>query len=287
VEMAYQRAEENEAWRELDAPATALFPWREASTYIRRPPFASRNSHSRLGLYRAHPLLVLGDDITTDHISPAGQIPGNSATAEYLVSRGEDPQDLNVFASRRGNWEVMLRGLFTNKSVRNLLDPGLAPGSTIHAGSGAAMPLWVAAQRYATEGASLVVVAGERYGTGSSRDWAAKGLWLLGVRAVLALTFERIHRSNLIGMGIIPLQLPAELSPAALALAARDTLEIAADPATLAPGARVAVTVRRAGEAVDQSFVTTAAIETALEVELLREGGILPYILRRSVSENV
>ena len=287
VEMAYQRAEENEAWRKLDAPATALFPWREASTYIRRPPFASRNSQSRLGLYRAHPLLVLGDDITTDHISPAGQIPGNSATAEYLVSRGEDPQDLNVFASRRGNWEVMLRGLFTNKSVRNLLDPGLVPGSTIHAGSGAALPLWVAAQRYATEGTSLVVVAGERYGTGSSRDWAAKGLWLLGVRAVLALSFERIHRSNLIGMGIIPLQLPAELSPAALGLAARDTLEIAADPAALAPGARVAVSVRRAGEAVDQSFVTTAAIETALEVELLREGGILPFILRRSQSENV
>lgn len=282
VEEAYQQAEENEAWRELDAPDTALFPWNEASTYIRRPPFASGNSRSRLGVFRAHPLLALGDDITTDHISPAGQIPGRSATAEYLVSRGEDPKDLNVFASRRGNWEVMLRGLFTNKSVRNLLDPALAPGSTIHAGSGTVMPLWVAAESYAAEGASLVVVAGERYGTGSSRDWAAKGLWLLGVRAVLALSFERIHRSNLIGMGIIPLQLPPEFAPAALALASRDTLEIAADATTLAPGARVAVTVRRAGGAVDQSFVTTAAIETALEVELLREGGILPYILRRS-----
>ena len=287
VEQAYQQAEENEAWCELDAPDTALFPWNEASTYIRRPPFASRNSRSRLGVYSAYPLLVLGDDITTDHISPAGQISGGSATAEYLVSRGEDPKDLNVFASRRGNWEVMLRGLFTNKSVRNLLGPGIAPGSTIHAGSGALMPLWVAAERYAAEGDSLVVVAGERYGTGSSRDWAAKGLWLLGVRAVLALSFERIHRSNLIGMGIIPLELPVQFAPAVLGLVSGDTLEIAADQATLAPGAPVAVTVRRAGETVDQSFAATAAIETALEVELLREGGILPSILRRSLSEGV
>ena len=283
VEKAYQQAEGNRAWQELDAPDTALFPWNDASTYIRQPPFASRNSHSRLGLYRAHPLLVLGDDITTDHISPAGQIPGKSAAAEYLVSRGEDPEDLNVFASRRGNWEVMLRGLFTNKSVRNLLDPRLPPGSTIHAGSGAVMPLWVAAERYASEGTSLVVVAGERYGTGSSRDWAAKGLWLLGVRAVLALSFERIHRSNLIGMGILPLQMPVEFPPAKLALTAQDTLEIEADPATLAPGALVAVTVRRgAGGSVDRSFTVTAAIETALEGKLLREGGVLPYILRRS-----
>ena len=284
VGEAYQQAEENEAWRGLDAPDSALFPWSEASTYIRRPPFASRNSRSRLGIYRAHPLMVLGDDITTDHISPAGQIPGRSAAAEYLVSRGENPEDLNVFASRRGNWEVMLRGLFTNKSVRNLLATGIAPGSTIHAGSGTVMPLWMASERYAADGDSLVVVAGERYGTGSSRDWAAKGLWLLGVRAVLALSFERIHRSNLIGMGIIPLQLRPEFGPAELGLASADTLEIAADPVTLAPAARVAVTVRRAGETVGQSFVATAAIETALEVELLREGGILPYILRRSLS---
>ena len=285
VEKAYQQAEGNEAWQELDAPGTALFPWSEASTYIRRPPFASCNSHSRLGIYRAHPLLVLADDITTDHISPAGQIPGQSAAADYLVSRGEDPEDLNVFASRRGNWEVMLRGLFTNKSVRNLLDPRLSPGSTIHAGSGAVMPLWLAAERYAAEGTSLVVVAGERYGTGSSRDWAAKGLWLLGVRAVLALSFERIHRSNLIGMGIVPLQLPAEFAPGKLALTAGDTLEIGADPGTLAPGTVVAVTVRRgSGGGVARSFTVTAAIETTLEVELLREGGVLPYILRRSVS---
>jgi aconitate hydratase len=286
IRIAYERAEENEIWRELDAPSTPLFPWNEASTYIRRPPFASRKSHSRLGSYTAHPLLVLGDDMTTDHISPAGHIPAQSAAAEYLVARGEDPKDLNVFAARRGNWEVMLRGVFTNRSVRNLLDPCLPPGSTVHAGSGSPMLLWLAAERYGSEGSSLVVVAGERYGTGSSRDWAAKGLWLLGVRAVLALSFERIHRSNLIGMGIIPLQLPAQLTPATLALAARDTLEIKADPATLSPGARVPVIVHRTGDAgatsIGPSFMATAAIETALEVDLLVEGGILPYILRQS-----
>ena len=269
IQLAYQQAHENESWRELDAPSTPLFPWRETSTYIRRPPFASRKSHSRLGSYKAHPLLVLGDDITTDHISPAGHIPANSAAAQYLVARGEDPKDLNVFAARRGNWEVMLRGVFTNRSVRNLLDPRLPPGSTIHASSGSPMPLWLAAQSAESEGTSLVVVAGERYGTGSSRDWAAKGLWLLGVRAVLALSFERIHRSNLIGLGIIPLQLPAQFTPAKLALAARDTLEIKADPTILSPGACVPVIVHRAGDAgatsIDQSFMATAAIETALE----------------------
>jgi aconitate hydratase len=289
IQTAYKRAEENEIWRELDAPSTPLFPWSETSTYIRRPPFASRKSESRLGSYTAHPLLVLGDDITTDHISPAGHVPAKSAAAQYLVVRGEDPKDLNVFAARRGNWEVMLRGLYTNKSVRNLLDPNLPAGSTIHASSGSSLPLWLAAELYDSEGTSLVVVAGERYGTGSSRDWAAKGLWLLGVRAVLALSFERIHRSNLIGMGIVPLQLPAELSAAKLALNARDTLEVKAEPALLSPGARVPVVIRRGGGALaasaEQSFVATAAIETALEVELLVEGGILPYILRRSLRE--
>jgi aconitate hydratase len=150
------------------------------------------------------------------------------------------------------------------------------------------MPLWLAAERYESEGASLVVVAGERYGTGSSRDWAAKGLWLLGVRAVLALSFERIHRSNLIGMGIIPLQLPPQLTPAKLALTVRDTLEVLADPAVLSPGARVPVIIRRGGHvgtaASDQPFMATAAVETALEVDLLREGGILPYIISRAES---
>jgi aconitate hydratase len=219
-------------------------------------------------------LLVLGDDITTDHISPAGQVPTDSVSARYLVARGENPQDLNVFAARRGNWEAMLRGLFTNNSVRNLLAPNIPPGSTIHAGSGAVLPLRLAAERYRAEGESVVVVAGERYGTGSSRDWAAKGLWLLDVRAVLALSFERIHRSNLIGMGILPIVLPERM-----ALTIDDTIAIDATHTHIAPRAGVAVCIQRRSGKTD-SFTAAIAVETALEVELLKDGGILPHILR-------
>lgn len=281
VSRSYERAEQNELWQALDAPATPLFPWDQHSTYIRRPPFAAAAKASSLGRYVAHPLLVLGDDITTDHISPAGQIPTGSDAAAHLIARGENPNDLNVFASRRGNWEVMLRGLYTNRSVRNLLDPSLPAGTTLHSGSPAALPLWQAAERYKTDGQSVVVIAGERYGTGSSRDWAAKGLWLLGVRAVLALSFERIHRSNLIGMGILPLYLPAQLSPSALALKVADTLEINASPNQIVPGSVIMISIRRANGGVE-TFATHAAVETALEVELLKAGGILPYILKRA-----
>jgi aconitate hydratase len=281
---AYEQAEENEVWRRLDAPSAPLFPWDEASSYIRRPPFASALGESRLGSYVAHPLLVLGDDVTTDHISPAGQIIQGSDAAEYLVAHGEDPEDLNVFAARRGNWQVMLRGLFTNQSVRNLLEPDLQAGTTVYAGTGSVLPLRLAAERYQSEGTSVVVVAGERYGTGSSRDWAAKGLWLLGVRAVLALSFERIHRSNLIGMGILPIILPTEWSPSRLGLAAGDMFQIDAGPSRLLPAAPLSVSLRRRfGELC--SITATAAVETALEVSLLRDGGILPHILRRFSKE--
>lgn len=280
VSESYERAEQNELWQALNAPATPLFPWDDASTYIRQPPFAVADSAPALGHYVAHPLLVLGDDITTDHISPAGQIPAGSDAAAHLIARHEDPHDLNVFASRRGNWEVMLRGLYTNRSVRNLLDTTLSAGTTRHAGSQTALPLWQAAARYRDEGASVVIVAGERYGTGSSRDWAAKGLWLLGVRAVLALSFERIHRSNLIGMGILPLHLPAQYSPTELALVSGDTLDI--DAQHITPSAPVSVAIRRTNGCTTR-FVAQAAVETALEAELLRAGGILPYILRRNL----
>jgi aconitate hydratase len=226
---------------------------------------------------------VLGDDITTDHISPAGAVPPRSEAAEYLVERGENPRDLNVFASRRGNWEAMVRGLFTNKSVRNLLDPQITPGFTIHVGSGEHLPLFRAAERYANEGASVVVVAGGRYGMGSSRDWAAKGVALLGARAVLASSFERIHRSNLIGMGILPLRLPAERHPNDLHLRPGDQILIDADPAKISPRGAVLVTIRRAS-GTSETFTAIAAIETGLEVEILRGGGIIPLILRRVVN---
>ncbi|MCG7393430.1 aconitate hydratase AcnA [Microvirga sp. ACRRW] len=279
-ETAYAKAEASETWRALDAPATTLFPWDEDSTYIRRPPFAGFGKGTLLGSYAAHPLLVLGDDITTDHISPAGQIPQTGETAEHLVERGDNRRDLNVFASRRGNWEAMVRGLFTNKSVRNLLDPQIAPGFTIHVGSGEHLPLFRAAERYAQEGASVVIVAGERYGMGSSRDWAAKGVALLGARAVLASSFERIHRSNLIGMGILPLRLPGDRHPDTLQLRPGDQIFIEADPHRISPRCPVSVTIHRASGATE-TFAATAAIETGLEVEILMSGGIIPLILQR------
>ncbi|WP_249688705.1 aconitate hydratase AcnA [Microvirga sp. 3-52] len=280
---SYDEAEASETWRALDAPATDLFPWDPGSTYIRRPPFAGFGKGTLLGTYAAHPLLVLGDDITTDHISPAGQVPQVGEAAEYLVERGENRRDLNVFASRRGNWEAMVRGLFTNRSVRNLLDPQIAPGFTIHVGSGEQMPLFLAAERYAAEGAPVVVVAGERYGMGSSRDWAAKGVALLGTRAVLASGFERIHRSNLIGMGILPLRLPVERHPGTLHLRPGDQILIEADAAAISPRCPVPVTVRRAA-GTRETFIAIAAIETGLEVEILRSGGIIPLILQRVVN---
>lgn len=277
---SYDAAEASEAWKDLPAPTSALFPWDETSTYIRRPPFANIGRGTRLGVYEAHPILVVGDDITTDHISPAGAIPPTGDAGRHLIERGENPIDLNVFSSRRGNWEVMIRGLFTNKTVRNLIGEDIPPGSTIHAGTGEVLSLWEAAQRYKAEGRATVIVAGERYGMGSSRDWAAKGVALLGVRAVLTSSFERIHRWNLIGMGVLPLRLPTGTTPETLGLSADATIIIEADPSSISPRAAIAVGIRHADGSL-VSLDATAAIETHAEVEILRAGGVLPLILER------
>ncbi|MGO4677644.1 aconitate hydratase AcnA [Bosea sp. 2YAB26] len=280
---AFAQASASRSWKELDAPASAGFPWDPSSTYLRPPPFARADQPARLGHYSAHPLIVLGDDITTDHISPAGQIPSESEAAQWLIAQGEDAQDLNVYASRRGNWEVMLRGLFTNRTVVNRLAPRIAPGSTIHVPSGETLPLWRVAERYRQSGKAMVVVAGERYGTGSSRDWAAKGLGLLGVAAVLAESFERIHRSNLIGMGILPLSLAAGEGVEALALAPGDMIEIEAMPHAILPRCKVPARLhRKAGRT--QPLFLRAAVETALECATLRAGGIIPLILGRHLT---
>jgi len=279
---AYDEAEASKAWHDLDAPTTTLFPWEEASTYIRRPPFAGFGNGSLLGTYDAHPLLVVGDDITTDHISPAGAIPAQSETGRYLVDRGEVPTDLNVYASRRGNWEAMVRGLYTNRTVLNLLGKNIPPGSTVHAPSGDVLPLWSAANRYAESRQPVVIVAGERYGMGSSRDWAAKGASLLGARAVLAKSFERIHRSNLIGMGILPMRLPENWGPDELALKPGDFISVNADAELIAPRCPIDIVVHRRG-LENITLVASAAIETAAEVDMLRAGGILPLMLKNLV----
>ncbi|WP_455274971.1 aconitate hydratase AcnA [Rhizobium herbae] len=279
--LAFAEAEGNSAWAKLDAPSSTLFPWDPCSTYIRRPPFVSVDEPARTGKYRARPLLVLGNDITTDHISPAGQIPRKGRAGDYLVERGDNPKDLNVFAARRGNWEVMMRGLFTNRTVVNLLDQKLTAGTTVHAQSGDVLPLWHAAERYAVDSVPVIIVAGERYGAGSSRDWAAKGVALLGARAVVASSFERIHRSNLIGMGVAPLLLPTGLGPETLRLSVLDWIEIDVRPECLAVRCLIDVRIYRSnGEIVD--LKCRAAIETEQEIAILKAGGIMPFILRRA-----
>ncbi len=279
----FEIAERNPEWHALAAPQGDRFPWNPASTILRRPPFASVEAGSMLGRYSAHPLLVLDDDITTDHISPASAIPRDSLVADFLVERGDDRNDLNVFASRRGNWEVMLRAAFHSKSLVNLLCPGVPVAHTVHAPSGDVLPIWEVAQRYRDEGEAVVLVAGERYGTGSSRDWAAKGQRLLGVRAVLAASFERIHRSNLIGMGILPLRLPAEMHPRKLKLQPGDRLAVEAPSELITPRCEVEVSLLRA-DGTTQPVRCRAAVETQFEVELLQCGGVIPAILRRTMA---
>ena len=279
---AFALASQNPQWQALAAPSTPLFPWDPKSTALKRPPFASLDQGSQLGRYIAQPLLVLGDDITTDHISPASAIPPDSLVADHLVERGDQRHDLNVFASRRGNWEVMVRAAFHSKSLVNLLRIGMPVAHTLHVPSGEVQPIWDVAERYRAAGQAVVLVAGERYGTGSSRDWAAKGQRLLGIRAVLAVSFERIHRSNLIGMGILPLRLPAGVTPQTLQLQPGERIEVDAAPAALAPRGAVTVYVHRLDGLV-LTLQAAAAVETQREVALLRDGGVIPAILRQFV----
>ncbi|MFM0203706.1 aconitate hydratase AcnA [Paraburkholderia fungorum] len=280
---AFAIASDNPLWHGLKSPESARFPWDPNSTALRRPPFASLTEGSQLGRYSAYPLLVLGDDITTDHISPASAIPKDSFVADFLVERGDDRNDLNVFASRRGNWEVMVRAAFYNRTLVNLLYRDAPVAQTLHVPSGDVLPVYEAAKRYHDAGTSVVLVAGERYGTGSSRDWAAKGQRLLGIRAVLAVSFERIHRSNLIGMGILPLRLPEGFNPATLNIQPGDKIEVDADVNLLAPRCAIPVRIARADGSVT-TFNATAAVETQLETRLLRSGGVIPLILQKTIA---
>ncbi|WP_454654878.1 aconitate hydratase AcnA [Bosea beijingensis] len=277
-DAAYQEAATRPLWVDLDAPDGARFPWDQASTYLRRPPFVQPQGQPSMAGH-ARPLIVLGDDVTTDHISPANQIRPDSAAGRHIIAQGGDPADLNVFASRRGNFEVMIRGAFTNRMAVNRLLPAGAPaGFTRHEPSGEIVSLTEAAERYTSENTTLVLVAGERYGMGSSRDWAAKAVALLGVRAVIAASIERIHRTNLIGMGILPLLLPAGVHPDTLDIGSADLFAIDLEPGRLAPRCAVPLTIiRPSGEAV--AITLRAAIETSLEITLLKSGGLIPHVL--------
>jgi aconitate hydratase len=264
-------------WQGLDVPGGDTFAWDPESTYVRRPPYFDglpAEPAPLTDIAGARVLAMLGDSVTTDHISPAGAIKRDGPAGRYLSEHGVAPKDFNSYGSRRGNHEVMIRGTFANIRLRNQLAPGTEGGVTLHLPDGEQTFIYDAAQHYAADGVPLVVLAGTEYGSGSSRDWAAKGTALLGVRAVIAQSYERIHRSNLIGMGVLPLQFRDGDSVASLGLTGHETFEIAG----LAGGGEIPreVMVR----ADEKSFVATVRIDTPGEADYYRHGGILPYVLR-------
>jgi aconitate hydratase len=263
-------------WRELDIPYGNLYDWDDASTYIRRPPYFDGMKpvpDTIEDIVGARCLVAVGDSVTTDHISPAGAIKLDSPAGRYLIERGVERKDFNSYGSRRGNHEVMVRGTFANVRLRNMLVPGSEGTWTVHVPTGEDMTIFEASQRYLEEGVPLIVLAGKEYGSGSSRDWAAKGPKLLGVRAVLAESYERIHRSNLLMMGILPLQFQRADSRESLGLTGREEFSITG----VENGEARDVTVR----ADEREFGATVRLDTPREREYLRHGGILPYVLRR------
>lgn len=278
---AFAAATDSKLWKSVETPLGPLYPFEENSTYLRKPPFTAFKPREPLKGFTGHPVLVLGDDITTDQISPASAVPARSEAGRYLIERGEDPKDLNVYSSRRGNFEVMVRGLFTNRSVVNRIASDVAPGNSVDPRTGEHLPLYQLAERLSSRGEHGVILAGERYGAGSSRDWAAKGTALIGVRAVIAKSFERIHRTNLIGMGIVPLKAPEGIEPQELGLRSGDLVEISFEAGALQPRCKVPVTLHYR-DAQSYTFEAVAQIETALETQLLEKGGIIPFILDRA-----
>ncbi|MCW5889105.1 MAG: aconitate hydratase AcnA [bacterium] len=274
--------EGDEHWRRLPVPTGDRYAWDEASTYIKSPSFCAeitREASPVTDVAGARVLALLGDSITTDHISPAGSIKADSPAGRYLVGLGVQPKDFNSYGARRGNHEVMVRGTFANIRIRNQLVPGVEGGVTTHMPSGERMAIYDAAVRYQQDGVPLIVIAGKEYGTGSSRDWAAKGTLLLGVKAVLAESYERIHRSNLVGMGVMPLEfLPGE-SAASHGLTGRETFDVAGLASDLKPKKKVTVTATAEG-GTTKTFQAIARVDTPDDVEYYRQGGLMPYVLR-------
>ncbi|MFO7299585.1 MAG: aconitate hydratase AcnA [Actinomycetes bacterium] len=272
----------SEEWRAIETEESDLYNWDENSTYIQEPPFFENLTPEASPIQPisgARVLALLGDSVTTDHISPAGSIAVSSPAGQYLISKGVQPAMFNSYGSRRGNDRVMTRGTFANIRVRNQIAPGTEGGWTTDFLDGEVKPIYDAAMHYQEEGVPLVVIAGEDYGMGSSRDWAAKGTFLLGVRAVIAKSFERIHRSNLVMMGVLPLQFLEGEGPETLGLDGTEVYDIAVDDA-FAPRQNVVVTATRA-DGTKVTFETVARVDTPIEVEYLRHGGILHFVLRR------
>jgi aconitate hydratase len=278
----------DERWRALPVPeGSSLFAWDDASTYVRRPPFfegMSLEPQPLSAIRGARVLVSVGDSVTTDHISPAGSFPSNSPAGQYLIDHGVSVRDFNSYGSRRGNHEVMMRGTFGNIRLRNQLVPGKEGFWTEYLPTGEEMTIYDASMRYQAEGTPLLVIAGKEYGSGSSRDWAAKGPMLLGIRATLAESYERIHRSNLVGMGVLPLQFKPGESRESLGLTGRETFDIQGLDGELKPRQEIAVhVIREDGSAFD--FSAIARLDGPVDLDYYRQGGILPAVVRRLVRE--
>ncbi|HEY3203844.1 MAG TPA: aconitate hydratase [Thermoanaerobaculia bacterium] len=275
----------NPLWKEIHGATGIVYAWDPASTYIQEPPFFESFSVDPgpiTDIVGARPLAIFGDSVTTDHISPAGAIKKSSPAGLYLQSLGVKPEDFNSYGSRRGNDRVMTRGTFANVRIKNLMVPGVEGGVTRHQPSGDQMAIYDAAMRYQDEGIPLVVVAGQEYGTGSSRDWAAKGTRLLGVRAVIAQSYERIHRSNLVGMGVLPLQFPEGIDARTLHLDGSEVFDLPGLEGGLKPRQETRLRIHRfQGESSEVAL--RVRIDTAIEVDYYRHGGILPYVLRQLI----
>ncbi|MEN5029979.1 aconitate hydratase AcnA [Pseudomonas sp. Ps21-P2] len=277
----------DEQWQAIEVPEAATYVWQPDSTYIQHPPFFEDVAGPLpviADVQQARVLAVLGDSVTTDHISPAGNIKLDSPAGRYLRSKGVEYKDFNSYGSRRGNHEVMMRGTFANIRIRNEMLGGEEGGYTLHVPTDEKLPIYDAAMRYQDEGTPLVVIAGQEYGTGSSRDWAAKGTNLLGVKAVIAESFERIHRSNLVGMGVLPLQFKAGESRKTLGLTGKEVLNITGlTGATLQPGMSLAVQITRE-DGQQENINVLCRIDTLNEVEYFKAGGILHYVLRQLIA---
>jgi aconitate hydratase len=274
----------DEIWRAIEAPAGDRYAWSGQSTYIRKPPFfdrVERAPKAPADIRGARVLALLGDSVTTDHISPAGSIATKSPAGRWLIEHGVRPEDFNSYGARRGNYEVMVRGTFANTRLRNQLAPGTEGGVTAYLPDGDVTSIFEASERYQAAGVPLIVLAGAEYGTGSSRDWAAKGTMLLGVRAVIAKSFERIHRSNLVGMGVLPLVFADGAGAQSLGLTGKELYDLSG-LATLRPRQIVQVTAR--GESGTKTFPVHVRIDTPRELEYFQHGGILQYVLRQLLS---
>jgi aconitate hydratase len=279
-------AEQNPLWNEIPASTGNVYQWDSESTYIQEPPYFEGFS-SAVGkwsdVHGARALAIFGDSVTTDHISPAGAIKATSPAGLYLQQNGVTVEEFNSYGSRRGNHQVMVRGTFANVRIKNLMVPGIEGGVTVHQPDGERMSIYDAAIKYQEEGVPLIVIAGQEYGTGSSRDWAAKGTTLLGVKVVVAQSFERIHRSNLVGMGVLPCQFKEGTSAAQLGLTGKETFDLIGLENGVRPRQDVTLVVHRADGTTEQVPVTLR-IDTPIEIDYYQHGGILPYVLRQILS---